>query len=358
MPSPRVASPGEKRSLDTTVLIPVKVPDTRYLRGLDRCFQEWFARFADLRVVVVDDSPAVVFRSNARLWVDMPIEHFATPEWYRTGTNNKSNAIHAGLERIATSYALLLDDDLRPDGDALWNLRCRLEQYPLVRGRVYSHDLVWYESLNLCEQYLARVFDDRWQPFGHLAIRVEPFRAAGMFDKDVIFDDLEIERHCQAHDLALAVADDIAVPLVSHGFRHFCRQRLIYAYETLAFPFMFRFLLSILPVACLLAMWSVAGAVAWLAFVMVSCWCSVLIGWSRIRSEHLPWWTTLGAFPLVASYAVMVWIAAYRRRAGGVWFGGARQRFVPGDRGTVTVRGTRPGSAATPRTPRRLEDPL
>jgi hypothetical protein len=175
-----------------------------------------------------------------------------------------------------------------------------------------------------------------------------------MFDKDVIFDDLEIGRHCHAHGLAEHVADDVAIPMISHGFRHFCRQRLIYAYETRAFPFMFRFLQSVLPIAFVLALVAAPAAGGWLAFVTVSCWATAVLGWWRIRNGQLPWYTTLAAFPLVLTYSVMVWVASYRRRRGGVWFGGGWQRFVPGERRAA-------GDARTvspARRTRRLEDAL
>jgi hypothetical protein len=160
-----------------------------------------------------------------------------------------------------------------------------------------------------------------------------------MFDKNVIFDDLEIERHFRAHGMEPLVLDRVAIPLVSHGFRHFCRQRLIYAYETMAFPFMFGFLKSILPAAGLLALLSGALAAGWLGFVCLSCWITAVLGWRKIRNEHLSWRTTLGAFPLVFSYAVMVWAASCWRLGGGVWFAGGRQLFVPGEARRPAPRG-------------------
>src|SRR5206468_11787027 len=86
---------------------------------------------------------------------------------------------------------------------------------------------------------------------GTLAVRRSRMLAMGMYDGDVLFENLELMRTLRAHGGTIASPLDLFVARVPPSAAHFWGQRTRQAYDDLALPLRMALWLAVLPLLAL-----------------------------------------------------------------------------------------------------------
>ncbi|MFD1214780.1 glycosyltransferase, partial [Arthrobacter sp. GCM10027362] len=228
---------------------------TRYLRRLSR----W------IRVRVVDGSAPELFTRHAAAWQGIA-EHVPPDPW--PGRNGKVAGIMTGVLQARAARLVLADDDVRYTLPALRRAVGLLHAAEIVRPQNYFIPLPWHARWDTARSLLNRAFGSDFP--GTLAVRREALLAAGGYDGDVLFENLELIRTVTAAGGREVRADDLFVARVPPAAAHFAGQRIRQAYDSFAQPGRLLLELALLPligwslrrpVRCL-ALAGLAGALA------------------------------------------------------------------------------------------------
>src|SRR3954462_10464835 len=114
-----------------TYLLPIRRGNFSMMEACELAVYFGTLNDAGCDVLVIDGSPAPVFRQHAEGWrgvcrhepVDRSFGHL----------NDKVNGIHTGVRLAATEKSLLADDDIRYNGDEIDRVSEFLDRFDVVR---------------------------------------------------------------------------------------------------------------------------------------------------------------------------------------------------------------------------------
>ncbi len=150
--------------------------------------------------------------------------------------------------RLASHERLVIaDDDVRYEPEGLRRTAGLLDEHDLVRPQNYFTQLPWHARWDTARTLLNRSLGRDYP--GTLAVRRSRMLAMGLYDGDVLFENLELIRTVRAHGGSEIAPLDLYVGRVPPSASHFWGQRTRQAYDDFAIPPRMALWLSILPLA-------------------------------------------------------------------------------------------------------------
>jgi hypothetical protein len=235
--------------LDLSYVVPVRWRDG----GQREELAEYLERIAPLvaEVIVVDGSEPEVFAANAEAWGEKvreawgeKVRHVAPgpgEEWLM----GKVAGVRTGVELASSERIVIADDDVRYDAEALRRTVELLDGYDLVCPQNYFDRLPWHARWDTARTLLNRCFGRDYP--GTLAVRRSRMLAMGMYDGDVLFENLELMRTVRAHGGTVTSPLDLYVARTPPSAAHFWGQRTRQAYDDFALPLRMALWLAVLP---------------------------------------------------------------------------------------------------------------
>ncbi|HET7120765.1 MAG TPA: glycosyltransferase family 2 protein [Solirubrobacterales bacterium] len=194
-------------------------------------------------IIVVDGSPPPVFAANRAAWGADAI-HLA-PDPADRCLMGKVAGVRTGLRRSSNERIVIADDDVRYDPAALRRAAEMLAGHDLVRPQNYFRRLPWHARWDTARTLLNRGFGVDYP--GTLALRRSRALAMGLYDGDVLFENLELIRTVRAHGGTVASPPDLYVARLPPSAAHFWGQRTRQAYDDFALPGRMALWLATLP---------------------------------------------------------------------------------------------------------------
>jgi len=236
-------------SLDLTYLVPVRWRDgeereelAAYLRAIAPLCAE---------VIVVDGSPPPVFAANAAAW-GAHARH-VPPAAEESCLMGKVAGVRTGIRLASRERVVIADDDVRYEPAGLRRVARLLDDHDLVRPQNHFSRLPWHARWDTARTLLNRGFGRDYP--GTLAVRRSRMLAMGLYDGDVLFENLELIRTVRAHGGSVAAPLDLYVARVPPSASHFWGQRTRQAYDDFALPARMALWLAVLPLLALSAAW-------------------------------------------------------------------------------------------------------
>jgi hypothetical protein len=274
--------------------------------------------------IVVDGSPGPLFERHREALGD-EVRHLA-PHRDLACRMGKVNGVITGIREASAARVVIADDDVRYDAPSLRRALALLEQADLVRPQNYFDALPWHARWDTARSLLNRVFTgDPAFPVGDfpgtLALRRSSFMAAGAYDGDVLFENLELMRTIEAWGGTVASPLDLYVARRPPSTGHFFSQRVRQAYDDFAIPVRIGAFLALAPLSLHAAARRrrrlVAGAAASIA--------AAELGRRRAGgAERFPLSGSLLAPVWIAERSLCAWLAVGARLRGGVRYGTER----------------------------------
>jgi hypothetical protein len=300
--------------LDLSYVVPVRWRDGAQRPEL----AAYLARIAPLvaEVIVVDGSDPDVFAANAEAWGGH-VRH-VPPGPGESWLMGKVAGVRTGVELASRERVVIADDDVRYEPEALRRAAELLERHDLVRPQNYFSRLPWHARWDTARTLLNRSVGRDYP--GTLAVRRSRMLAMGMYDGDVLFENLELMRTVRAHGGTVISPLDLYVARVPPSAGHFWGQRTRQAYDDFAMPARMALWLAVVPLLVLsalrrrpaLTLGPVAAAV-----------CAAEVGRRRAGGETVfPVISSLLAPVWILERGVCAWLAVLQRlRFGGVRYG-------------------------------------
>src|SRR3954447_12341058 len=312
------AAAGQITDVRATYLLPLRWSDdrdlpelTEYLAGLP----EW----AD--VIVVDGSPEPLFERHADVWGSLG--RHIRPDPALETPMGKVGGVLTGVREAATEAIVIADDDVRYDEPSLSRAVSLLGLADCVRPQNHFDPLPWHARWDTARTLLNRSFGADFP--GTLAVRRSSLLAAGGYDGDVIFENLELMRTIRAARGTVLSPPDLFVARRPPSTEHFASQRVRQAYDDFAIPLRMLTWLAVVPAltaALASGRWRRAAAAGVVPIALAE------IGRRRAGGRRrFPAGTSLLAPLWVLERGVCSWLAVWQRlRRGGVRYG---DRVVP-----------------------------
>jgi hypothetical protein len=278
-----------------------------YVRWLDTVVHD---------VLIVDGSPPDVFAAHRDAF-GPDVRHVCPDPQYHFA-NGKVDGVLTGLRLARHDGAVVADDDVRWDDAGLRRLATLLAEAGAVRPQNYFDPLPWHARWDTARTLLNRAWGADYP--GTLGVRRTPLLAAGGYDGDAMFENLELMRTVIATGGTVLTAPDVFVRRLPPTVRQFWQQRIRQAHDDFAQPGRLAISLAALPLAGLAAATGHRRAVAAAAVASV-----VIAELGRRRSGGtavFPASCVLFAPLWVAERAVCAWLAVASR----VLWGGCRYR--------------------------------
>lgn len=231
--------------LELSYVVPVRWHDGEQRQDLASYLAEISPHCAE--VIVVDGSPAEIFAANAEAWGGV-VTHVAPLEDERW-LMGKVSGVRTGVRLASRERVVIADDDVRYDIEALRRAAGLLDAYDLVRPQNYFSSLPWHARWDTARTLLNRCFGHDYP--GTLAVRRSRLLAMGLYDGDVLFENLELIRTVRAHGGSDAAPLDLYVARVPPSAAHFWGQRTRQAYDDFALPLRMALWLAVLPLLAL-----------------------------------------------------------------------------------------------------------
>jgi hypothetical protein len=277
-----------------------------YVRGLA----------ASVETIVADGSPPEVFAAHRETFGPDVVHIRPDPEYHFA--NGKVDGVMTGLRLAANDRVVVADEDVRWDVDALARATSLLEQHDVVRPQNYFEPLPWHARWDTARSLLNRAFAADYP--GTLAIRRPAVLAAGGYDGDAMFENLELIRTVVAAGGTVCSPLDLYVRRIPPTTRQFVGQRVRQAYDDFAQPARLAGELGLLPLTLAAVAgrrWGALGAAAGLSVALAE------RGRRRAGGAQVfPPSCSLYAPLWVAERTVCVWLALGSRLA----WGGIRYR--------------------------------
>ena len=276
-------------SLELTYLVPVRWRDGAQREELAAYLGEIAAHCAE--VIVVDGSSPEVFAANAAAF-GAHATH-VPPAREEDWLMGKVSGVRTGIRLATREKVVIADDDVRYDPEALRRTAALLDDHDLVRPQNYFARLPWHARWDTARTLLNRSLGRDYP--GTLAVRRSRLLAAGLYDGDVLFENLELIRTVRAHGGRVASPLDLYVARMPPSAAHFWGQRTRQAYDDFALP---------------------ARMALWLAVVPLLAADGTKTGLYNRKSSRRRGGGRLGLAPIAAGLAVAA-AEVGRRRAGG-----------------------------------------
>lgn len=292
---------------------------TRYLEALS----VW------VNVIVVDGSPPEHFLRHASAWSAL-VTHVAPAPW--PGGNGKVRGVMTGLQLASHERVVIADDDVRYDATTLGRLIVALGRADIVRPQNYFTDLPWHARWDTARTLINRSVSSDYP--GTLGVRRSIVLAAGGYNGDVLFENLELIRTVTAAGGRELRVDDMFVPRSPPGVRHFLGQRIRQAYDDFAQPARLLVELALLPLG-------IAAIRRPRYLIIASLLAGALAECGRRRGGGeavWPWTSALWAPLWLAERAVCVWLALIARFTGGIRYGDATLHRAATSRRALATR--------------------
>ena len=227
--------------LDLSYVVPVRWRDGAQREDL----ADYLGRIAPLgaEVIVVDGSEPEVFAVNGAAWGEQ-VRHVPPGEG-ETWLMGKVAGVRTGVELASRERVVIADDDVRYEPDSLRRTAELLDRYDLVRPQNYFDRLPWHARWDTARTLLNRSLGRDYP--GTLAVRRSRMLAMGMYDGDVLFENLELMRTVRAHGGTVASPLDLYVARVPPSPGHFWGQRTRQAYDDFALPLRMALWLAVVP---------------------------------------------------------------------------------------------------------------
>jgi len=262
-------------------------------------------------VIVVDGSPTAVFAANAEAWG--AVATHVPPDPGERWLMGKVSGVRTGVRLASCERLVIADDDVRYGPEALRRAARLLDRHDLVRPQNYFDRLPWHARWDTARTLLNRSLGRDYP--GTLAVRRSRMLAMGLYDGDVLFENLELIRTVRAHGGSTVAPLDLYVARVPPSASHFWGQRTRQAYDDFALPGRMALWLTLLPL--LARRPRLVPAAAALAIAAAE------VGRRRAGGTAVfPVTSSLLAPLWVLERAVCAWLAlAQRLRFGGVRYG-------------------------------------
>ena len=160
-----------------------------------------------LPVTVVDGSEPDVWQRHHALFAPYA-RHVAPQPW--PGRNGKVAGVVTGLALAREELVVIADDDVRWERDGLERLVGLLEGCTLVRPQNVFAELPWHARWDTARSLLNRAVGADYP--GTYGVRRSAFLAAGGYDGDVLFENLELARTLRAAGGSERLVPDLYVP--------------------------------------------------------------------------------------------------------------------------------------------------
>jgi len=201
---------------------------------------------SEATVIVADGSPWLAYARHGRVFapdvvhlpLDPDVEGFA---------NGKVAGVTTGVRAAGTERVIVADDDVRYTASSLEAVAEALDDADLVVPQnVFSGRVPWHARWDGARSLLNRATG--FDPPGTLALRRSAFLAAGGYDGDVLFENLELIRTIEASGGRVVIRRDLAVDRHAPTERRFVEQRVRQAYDEFARPARLVAFLAFMPV--------------------------------------------------------------------------------------------------------------
>jgi hypothetical protein len=323
-----VTAAGDGRLVD--YILPLRWSDDAGLAELTR-YLRWLSGHAE--VIVVDGSPPPLFARHAAAWGGLV--HHLPPDADLRFANGKVNGVRTGLRRARREWVVLADDDVRYDLAALRAVTRLLTTADLVRPQNVFAPLPWHARWDTARCLLNRCLSADYP--GTFGLRRSTLLAAGGYDGDVLFENLELVRTVRAAGGREVRPLDLYVRRLPPTTARFAGQRVRQAYDDLAQPARLLASLAVLP--------AVAGALLGRRPVLLAAGAGAAVvaaeigrrrgGGRRVFPPDVPLYAPLW----LLERAVCSWLALDRRlRRGGIDYAGTRIRVAAHSRRELTRR--------------------
>jgi hypothetical protein len=285
----------------------------RYLRALA----------ALATVIVPDGSSWPLYARHGRTFGDDVI-HLPIDQDVARFANGKVGGVTTGVRAAPSDRVIVADDDVRYTRSSLDAVAEALDDADLVipQNVFPLGSQPWHARWDGARSLLNRATG--FDPPGTLALRRSAFLAAGGYNGDVLFENLELIRTMTASGGRVEVRRDLAVDRLAPTARRFAEQRVRQAYDEFARPGRLLAFLALGPTAVLLT-----RRVHW-ALAAVAAAAIVLAEFGRRRdggAAMFPATTSLFAPVWLAERAVTSWLAlASRAVRGGIPYRGRMVR--------------------------------
>lgn len=216
--------------LDAQYVLPLRWTDDDAAR-LEELTRYLGALSAVLPVLVVDGSPPELFAAHARRWSGT-VRHVPPSPW--PGRNGKVAGVMTGVRRASADAVVVADDDVRWTPTQLERALALLADADVVRPQNYFDPLPWHAAWDTARTLVNRAVGSDYP--GTLLLRRSTLLAAGGYDGDVLFENLELLRTVREAGGREVRADDLFVRRLPPTTRHFLGQRVRQAYDSLAQP--------------------------------------------------------------------------------------------------------------------------
>lgn len=231
--------------LDLAYVVPIRWRDGAQRQEL----ADYLAAIAPLcaEVIVVDGSAPEVFAANREALSGFAA-HLppAEDERWQMG---KVAGVRTGIRVASRERLVIADDDVRWDLDGLRRAAEMLGQHDLVRPQNYFSSLPWHARWDTARTLLNRGLGRDYP--GTLAARRSRLLAMGLYDGDVLFENLELIRTVRADGGSVASPLDLYVARIPPSASHFWGQRTRQAYDDFALPLRMALWLAVLPLLAL-----------------------------------------------------------------------------------------------------------
>jgi hypothetical protein len=269
----------------------------------------------DIDVTVVDGSPGPV---RAALATALPpgVRHLTPAAW--PGSNGKVAGVMTGVQGSRHERVVVADDDVRYDRAALATVVGLLDAADIVRPQNVFEPQPWHARWDTARSLVNRAFGSDYP--GTFGVRAAALIAAGGYDGDALFENLELIRTLRAGGATEVRADALRVRRLPPTARHFLGQRVRQAYDDFAQPSRLVAELLLAPLLLVTARHPLRLAAVLVASIGVA-----EIGRRRNDGRALfPATAALWAPAWTVERAVCVWIAVLHRLAGGMPYRGRR----------------------------------
>jgi hypothetical protein len=230
--------------VQATYVLPLRWSDdqdlddlTDYLRGLP----DW------IELIVVDGSPAPLFERHLEIWG--PLGRHLRPDAALETPMGKVGGVLTGVRQASNDSVVVADDDVRYEERDLIRAVLMLGLAECVRPQNHFKPLTWHARWDTARTLINRSFGADFP--GTLAVRRSALLAAGGYDGDVIFENLELMRTIRAAGGRVLSPLDLYVARRPPRTEHFLSQRVRQAYDDFAIPARMAAWLAVLPALAL-----------------------------------------------------------------------------------------------------------